>query len=141
MPDSLAQSYLVRIEEQSTTIPVLPTERGEYRDSSVSGLGEGEFMLRVGSVTQNFGVKPLGQTPCLSPSAAEAMRISAVPTLLFRPDWLPQEVTALCGVVFPRGDAVHAGVYAKADVWYLQSAPSGIGAVPEQDGYWEVVRE
>ena len=67
------------------------------------------------------------------------MRISAVPTLLFRPDWLPQEVTALCGVVFPPGDAVHAGVYAKADVWYLQSAPSGIGAVPEQDGYWEVV--
>ncbi|KPQ00760.1 MAG: hypothetical protein HLUCCA01_02460 [Bacteroidetes bacterium HLUCCA01] len=135
--DSLTQSYLVRIEEQSTAIPVLQ-QSVENTAFSVSGLGEGEFMLRVGSVTQNFGVSRWSDALPFTVSGRSDEDIRCTDAA-FQAGLVTSGSHRFMRGCIPPGDAVHAGVYAKADVWYLQSAPSGIGAVPEQDGYWEVV--
>lgn len=136
--DSLTRNYLVRIEEQSTAVPVLQQHLNNTA-FSVSGLGEGEFMLRVGNVTQNFGVSRWSDALpfTVSGRADQNLRCTTIDT--FEAGLVTSGNMKFMRGCIPGGGSVHAGVYAKADVWYLQSAPSGIGAIPAPDGYWEVV--
>lgn len=131
------QRYVVRIDEDSSNLPVLQVETLD-RAYTVSGLSTGSYMARVGNISTGKGVSRWSDGFPFTVSSRATDIIDCNSRSFSANRIRVGDRLFIVGCAPVDDQPVHIGVYALGDVWYLQSGDRGRGVTPEQDRYFEI---
>lgn len=129
------QSYVLRVERDGTMLPVLQTTSTEPA-YTLSNLRPGTYVARVGAMHTDFGVSRWSDGFIFSVSGRANPQIDCTTSPGHIGITMAGNNRYVYGCLPQDQLSQHVGIYALADIWYLQSP--GSGAVPDSDGYWEM---
>ncbi|MCH8524414.1 MAG: hypothetical protein LAT52_07675 [Balneolales bacterium] len=129
--------YMVRIAKSDNLLPYFQ-HMSEEPAYTVSGLPEGTYTISIGSVHHSFGVSRWSDGFRFTVSGRVNDTLDCSITNNYASYTQIRGQTYIYGCVPNTDTPLHVGVFSRGDVWYLQSATGLRGAIPAEDGYWEI---